>query len=220
MNLSSMVRGKSQAGAFALPTILAVCIGGCAPTPPQPNINENSLNDNIANNDNVESNDNVEPECFGEGDCAVGMNCDGISCVATEMPDLVIGDESPFVQISERGTMIVRRGFQGGNHIFVSVVTSGFEFTDIDGRQDVLFARGIYIDGAPIPLVVESTNTQFLQDTGNGYGLLDRVFVFIDGVLPPDYDGREATVEITVTDANDPSITSSIIQRVTLRAEQ
>lgn len=191
---------------------------GCAPS--QPIANENSHNDNAVGNDNAESNDNVEPECFGEGDCVVGTNCDGVSCVATEMPDLVIGDEFPFSQISERGTMIVRRGFQGGNHIFVSVVTSGFEFTDIDGRQDVLFARGIYIDGAPIPLVVESTVTQFLQETGNGIGLLDRVFVFIDGVLPPDYDGREATVEITVTDAVDPSISASIIQRVTLMAEQ
>lgn len=220
--------------------LIAAILFGCTVNPPSPEINDNFLNANSQGNSNASANDNVSVNansnvsgndnsssngnvaggrCTLEGECPLGTNCVSGACMATSGPDLVIGDENPFALIPEGGTMIVRRGFQGGNHIFMSVQTTGFPFTQGDGRQAVQFTRGIQPDGTPFPLVVESTVTQFLQNRGDGIGLLDRVFVFIDGVLPADYDGRMATVFVTVTDPADPSISATLIQKVVLRAE-
>jgi hypothetical protein len=215
--------------------VIAVVMSGCSVNPEPPMINDNFLNTNSQGNSNASANDNGSVNvndnatgnsnssgttCTQEGECPLGTNCVAGACAPVAAPDLVIGDENPFALIPEGGTMIVRRGFQGGNHIFMSVQTSGFPFTEGDGRQAVLFTRGIQPDGTPFPLVVESTVTQFLQNRGEGTGLLDRVFVFIDGILPPDYDGRAATVFVTVTDAADATISATLIQRVILRAEQ
>jgi len=177
-------------------------------------------NDNSAGNDNagVSSNENDNTStagCAGEGDCPLGQECRSGVCAVVAGPDLLVGDETPFTAIVEGGDMIVRRGFQGGNHIFISVKAIGF-----NPASGVEFTRGIVPVDSPLPVVIESTITQFFTVQDDGTLLLDRIFTFIDGVLPDDYDGREATVTIRLTDLADPSITAELVQQVVLRAEQ
>lgn len=192
-----------------------VFIAACAPTGNgNENVNDNEIvgNDNAVSNDNV--NDNVEPECVAEAECDLGFNCSEGACVATESSDIELGDETPYLRTPEGGNMIVRRGFQGGNHIFMSVKTVGFT-----PGAAVSFTRGVQPDGTTLPLVINSTVTQFLEAQVDGTQLLQQVFVFIDGVIPQNYDGLPATVTMTITEQANPAITATLTQRVILTAE-
>lgn len=177
----------------------------------------NNQNDNDVGagaNENADNTSTGGSGCTTEPDCALGFNCVSGACLVSTTPDVELGDENPFVAIEEGGELIIRRGFQGGNHIFMSVRVTGFP-----PNATVAFRRGVTPTGSTLPLVIESTVTQFLVDEGNGVNRLNQVFVFIDGVLPQDYDGREATVTIGVSDPTNPALTASVTQRVILVAE-
>lgn len=250
VNAGREITRQGRICTVALPCLIAslLLLGPACSVPqlPDPDINDNFLNDNggagnsntsggndnIGGNDNTGVNDNsvandnaggtdnqndntVTSACTGQGDCPLGQECRSGVCAAAEGPDLEIGDEAPFAAIVEGGDMIVRRGFQGGNHIFLSVRAVGF-----DPQAGVEFTRGVVPVDSPLPVVIESTVTQFFTPQSDGTLLLDRIFTFIDGVLPDDYDGKEATVTVRLTDLTDPSITAELVQQVVLRAEQ
>ncbi|MGB0716712.1 MAG: hypothetical protein ACPGXK_12590 [Phycisphaerae bacterium] len=151
--------------------------------------------------------------CDGESDCALGEDCGSVVCEDAGNIDMqyFYENDGELERIPEGGEAPAFRGFQGGIHTFVS-----FQSTGLTPGENVLF--GIEIVRADDGDFLASQRTFRIPTTEPEEGITQalNLFVTFDRARPGELDGVEAIMRMSISDAEDLTLSDDYEQRVVL----
>ncbi len=151
--------------------------------------------------------------CQTEPDCALGQACDGGFCTTSNDPDIqyLADSDGIIAPVEEGGTVPVYRGFQGGQHTYLTIRATGFESESaatLDVQMVLVEDGSNAIDPQTLEIV--------FSEIEPGVTEAAEIFVRTTGFASGQLHRKDAIVTITVTDVVDPSITASVEQTVFL----
>lgn len=169
--------------------------------------------------------------CAEQADCPLGTNCVASGacgapktlCLPTSQPDMILGQGSAsnFAQLAEGGTLYSTPGFQGFVDAYISLKAVNLcppgVCPTIDGT--IVLTITLLNDDGSLGEVVATQNGQVikLNETQVAPGVLGHA-VFERHVIifkpPASVNQKKAVIDITVTDTNNPGVSTSVKQKL------